>query len=103
MTGNNKLDVNDLSPHLFWDVDKQHLDIRKNKKFIVQRVLEYGLLNDWVLINKFYGLEEISSIAVKMRDLNERTLSFISLLSKIPEDQFLCYTTRGSTSRHWNF
>lgn len=103
MNAEKKPDLNNLSPHLFWEVDKAKLEIQKNKKFIVRRVLEYGLLSDWILINQLYGLREISSIAIKIRDLDERTISFISLLSKIPEDQFLCYTTRQSIPRHWNF
>ena len=95
--------IDELSAHLFWDVDKNKLHITENKKFIIQRVLEYGLMNDWRWIQKNYGLEEIVAVAVKIRDLDERTCSFISLLSKIPENQFLCSTTRQSAPRHWNF
>jgi hypothetical protein len=95
--------IDDFSSHLFWDVDINKLHITENKKFIIQRVLEYGLINDWIWIKKTYGLKEIASVAVKIRDLDERTCSFISLLSKIPENQFSCYSTRQSMPRHWNF
>ncbi len=100
---NQKLDISQLSPHLFWDVDRDNLDINKNIKLIVQRVLEYGLMSDWVLLNKHLGIKQIAETAQKIRDLDERALSFISLLSKIPHDQFLCYTTNRSTPKHWNF
>jgi hypothetical protein len=39
-----------LSKHLFWDTPLINVDVEKNKGFIVQRVLEYGLMNDWNLI-----------------------------------------------------
>lgn len=96
-------DIAMLSPHLFWDVDRSKLDIRRSKKLIVQRVLEYGLLNDWVLINKHLGLREISEIATNLRSLDEKALSFISFLSKIPKEKFLCYTMKQSSPKHWNF
>jgi len=43
--GTSVLDINDLSPHLFWDFDKHLIKSVENREFIVQRVLEYGLLN----------------------------------------------------------
>lgn len=37
--------INSMSPHLFWDVDVNSIEFDKHKAYIVQRVLEYGLLN----------------------------------------------------------
>jgi len=101
--GSSVLDINDLSPHLFWDVDKHLIKSVENREFIVQRVLEYGLLSDWVLIYHHYGLDEITSIALELRDLDGRSLSFISTLSKIPKEQFRCFIMKQSIPQHWNF
>ena len=81
--GSSRLDINDLSPHLFWDVDKHLIKSVQNRQFIVQRVLEYGLLSDWIIIYHHYGLDQITSIALELRDLDGRSLAFISALSKI--------------------
>ena len=35
-----------LSPVLFWDVDREHMDAEKHSAGIIQRVLEYGTLQD---------------------------------------------------------
>ena len=35
-----------FSPNLFWDVDASTIDMDKNKRFIIQRVLEYGIRSD---------------------------------------------------------
>jgi hypothetical protein len=99
----NKILITDLSPHLFWDVDRSKIDWSKNKKFIVQRVLEYGLMKDWQLIYSCYGIDNIAKTAMTIKDLDQRSLSFISLLSKVPKENFLCYTSMQSTPRHWNF
>ena len=101
--GSSVLDINDLSPHLFWDVDKHLIKSVENREFIVQRVLEYGLLSDWVLIYHHYGLDEITSIALELRDLDGRSLSFISTFSKIPKEQFRCFIMKQSIPQHWNF
>ena len=39
--------ISKLSPHLFWDIDKEHADMDSCPSQIIQRVLEYGTLADW--------------------------------------------------------
>jgi hypothetical protein len=98
-----EININELSPHLFWDVEREKIKFNKNKKWIVQRVLEYGLLNDWVLIYKYYGIEEIAQIVMKMKNLERKSITFISVLSKIPKEKFSCYTTKQSPPGYLNF
>ena len=94
-------DINKFSDHLFWDVDKSAIDKDLHKKFIVKRVLEYGLLSDWIIISKYYKKENIAAIAVSIRQLDGRSLSFISAYTDIPKEKFRCYTTQRSTIKHW--
>ena len=96
-------DLTQYSPHLFWDVDRHKLDLQRNKPLIVQRVLEYGLLEDWHLLVRQLGIAQIAEVAKDLRDLDPRALSFIALLSKTPREHFRCYTTRQSIPPHWNF
>jgi hypothetical protein len=92
-----------LSAHLFWDVNPDDLNFDKNKKLIIQRVLDYGLISDWQILLKTYGISEIAKTAVSLRDLDKKSASFIALLSKIPKEQFLCYSSKQSTPEHLNF
>lgn len=92
-----------LSPHLFWDIDKSNICLDKNKRWLIQRVLEYGLLNDWLIILKYYGMDEIVQTATKLKHLDKKSLSFISLLSGTPREKFLCYTFNQLNPKHWNF
>ena len=80
-----------FSPHLFWDVPKESVDLRKYPQFIIKRVLEYGLMNDWLFIKDYYGLEKIVEIAKNFRELEPRALSYLSAISKIPRKEFKCY------------
>ena len=47
-----------LSKHLFWDTPLINVHVEKIKGFIVQRVMEYGLMNDWKLIKNWYRITE---------------------------------------------
>jgi len=40
---------------LLWDVDINDLDVDKNARYIIQRVLEYGELEDWKLIKQYFS------------------------------------------------
>lgn len=92
-----------LSPHLFWDTTKESLDIETDKTFIIQRVLEYGKLHDWVLLRKIYSLKEIAHTSKQLPILDKKALSFISTISSTPIEQFKCYNTTPSQQAHWNF
>lgn len=89
-------ELSGLSPHLFWDVDRRSLDSQKNKKFFIQRVLEYGLLNNWKIISDYYGIAEIADIACTIRGLDLKAAAFVSVLSKKPLEEFICYTKRAT-------
>lgn len=96
-----KIQISDFSAYLFWDVDKTKLDIYENKDFIVKRVLELGQMQDWEIIKAVFGIAEIGIMAMQFRSLNPKALSFISLISNIPINQFKCYTTKQLNQRHW--
>lgn len=98
-----KIKLEDLSKHLFWDVNIKELDFQKNMKQIIHRVLDYGLIDDWLFIQNYYGIREIAEVALTIRDLDKKSASFIALIAKIPKEKFLCYTTKQSTQKHWNF
>ena len=95
--------ITDFSPHLFWDTDRNKLDLNANKAQIIQQVLEYGLLADWLIIFNVYGLESIAETSSKFRQLEPRALSFIAALSGTAPESFRCYSTRRSIPPHWNF
>lgn len=95
--------VSDFSPHLFWDVERSSIDLITSKKWLIHRVLEYGLLQDWEIIRTTYGIKEIGHIASTFRQLDERAMTFIAQLSDTPISTFRCYTTRQSRPTQGNF
>ena len=92
-----------FSDHLFWDVDRNTVDMERNASFMVQRVLEYGLLSDWIQLRSYYGIDRIAKEAMTLRSLEPRALSFIANLSKTKKEDYRCYILRQSNQQPWNY
>ncbi len=56
--------VDNLSKHLFWDVDNVVIDQQKHAEYIITCVLQYGFFNDWEKLQVYYGLEKIINTAL---------------------------------------
>lgn len=103
MDAKNKSSIDKFSKHLFWDVDVAQLDVDLHVKYIVTRVLLYGNYTDWKLLLRQYGLDTIIKKAQRIKELDFRTATFLSVMGNVPKSTFLCYTTKPSLPVHWNF
>jgi hypothetical protein len=99
---NQEITINDFSKHLFWDVDLNRFDLNKYQSFFIQRVLEYGKMNDWKLIKELYGMEVIKEASLNARSLDAVTLSFVSTIFNIDKTEFRCYKHRQLFPNLWN-
>ncbi|MCC5931149.1 MAG: hypothetical protein JJU28_18015 [Cyclobacteriaceae bacterium] len=88
--------VSEFSSQLFWDVDQNKLSLEKNLPFLLQRILEYGTLKDWLLLEKTIGIEKLAVTALQLRSLDDISLNYISKICNIPKEQFRCYNTKQS-------
>lgn len=94
--------ITKLSPHLFWDIDMEKADMDTCPAQIIQRVLEYGTLEDWYLIRAYYGLDKIVSVCKTLRTLDPRALSYICCISNTSKEEYRCYHTKQSNPTLWN-
>lgn len=96
--------LNKFSKNLFWDANIDELDLIKHEAYIINRVLDFGKWNDWIFIrDEIYGLEKIKQVALTLRSLERKSLSFIATVSQTPESNFRCYTQIQSNQTHWYF
>lgn len=84
--------VESLSPTLFWDTPLENIDDQKNRRFIINRVLERGNREDWLLTLNFYSLNVIVKEAQQMRSLDPKALAYIACVGNVPKESFRCYT-----------
>ena len=64
----------------FWDIDPTHLDIRKYKDYIIERLLELGDENafQWLFMN--YSEREIRKVLLKSRSLSVKSRRFWEII-----------------------
>ena len=92
-----------LPDRLFWDTDLSTLDFKAHARFIIQRVIQRGSLEDWVSIKQHYGLEFIKQEIVLMRHLDPKTLNFFSGYFGIEKEKFRCYSAPQSTPKPFGY
>ena len=88
---NNKL-IKELSKNIFWDIDIDKLDYKKNKQTIIERIAVYGTENDERIMNMMYPIKTITKCLLKSDSLNENTLRYYAFVLNEKENKFKCYT-----------
>jgi len=91
----------ELRHELFWDVDKSTLDIEKNKRLIIDRVLQLGDLAELRYIFNLYGKEVISTEVKQIGYLDPKTLEFVSSYFAIRKEDLKCFIKKQSNPIHW--
>ena len=87
----------------FWDIDPAGLDEFKSKRIIIERVMNFGNLQEIKLIKDFYGANEVTNILCNLNYIDPKTLNFASLLFHIPKTKFKCYSREQLTRQPWNY
>lgn len=79
-----------LHSPLFWDIEASQIDTDRNSRFIIERVISRGTLNDWKTILAFYGKEKIRKEVLLIRSIDHKTLCYLSVFFNIKESDFRC-------------
>ena len=90
-----------FSKNIFWDADPADIDLQRNRRYIVQRVLERGTVEDLRSIFHIYGVDDVVSTAKTLRTLEPKALSFIACVADEPRENFRCYTQKQSAQAPW--
>ena len=80
MTVRTRTTIGKLPPYLFWNIDKRQFDANIYSAQLIQRVLEYGEMDDRCAVCDFYGLDRIVHDCKTVRTLRPEALSFVCLV-----------------------
>lgn len=83
----NKIDQID---QLFWDIDPKKLDIKRHKRFIVERILQYGTPPEVSWLLDTYTDKDIIQIVRQSKNIDRKTANYWSLHFDIPRETVLC-------------
>ncbi|ACX51959.1 hypothetical protein Adeg_0817 [Ammonifex degensii KC4] len=75
---------------IFWDVRPESLDVREHKRFIIERVLEFGDEDAYRWMFATYADEEIVAVARASPRISPRTAVMLANFYGIPEEEFEC-------------
>lgn len=81
-----------IDNRIFWDIDHTKLDYQKCKKFIVERVAEWGRHNDYYAILNLYGEDEVREIIKKCTCFPEFVIEFVCEEFEIPLYEMQSYS-----------
>jgi hypothetical protein len=61
---------------LFWDTDLNRIDLRRNARYIIERILEFGSLDDNLWLQKVYSGGKIMDVLIFSRNITEKSRAF---------------------------
>lgn len=83
-----------FSSHLFWDVDPEKIDMEKNKKLIVERVVQRGSRSDLNALLSYYDKNEVREVIKQLPWLNKKDMAFVRVFFDIPFNELKCYSKK---------
>lgn len=100
-----KPDINPDIKRFFWDVDPDGLDLKKNREYIIAKILEYGDPEaiHW-LFTKF-DKKKIRDVFKTHRGFSLRTIYFWKSFFNLRKNQILCLkkSYQEMQKRHWPY
>ena len=88
-----------LQKRIFWDVDFDKIDYKKNNRFVIERVFERGDVDDIRQVRRFYGDRRIAEILLSAKYLPERRIYLAAAVINKPITAFRCYKLRQSNPK----
>lgn len=76
---------------LFWDVDKNSIDIQDMKNFIVERVIHLGKDNDfYALFNNYGGVDGVKDIIRGLKHIDKHDINFVLAAFDLKKEELEC-------------
>lgn len=80
-----------LTKEVFWGCDLTKFDYKRDKEYIIKRIIEAGLENDEIIMWELYTYEDIKNVAVNIEYLDADIVTYMAFVLKIEESEFKCY------------
>jgi len=88
---NNYKPLLQLTGGLLWNFNVEKMDYIRDKRQIIERILDAGVENDEIIMWKLYSYEDIKKIALNMENLHREKVTYTAFVLKIDEKKFKSY------------
>lgn len=75
---------------LLWDTNIQRISLDVHKQFIIERVLEFGDIQDMKWLLTKYSEKEVIEVLKKSKRISAKTGNYYSLIFNIDKSEMLC-------------
>ena len=75
---------------LFWDAKLESLDTEKHRKYIIERLLEYGDEDAYCWMFANYTDEEITEVVRTSRRISPKTAVMMANFYNVPWEEIVC-------------
>lgn len=96
-----KLDKPELSKQAFWDVDMATIDYQKHARYVIEKVVDRGSLEDFISLKKFYGDSTIRKEIVNVNWIGDKEIYFCCAIFDLEPKDFKCYTKKQLNPQLW--
>ena len=90
-----------LSKQAFWDVDIDKIDYEKRARFVIQKVIDRGSLDDFIALRKFYGDKRIKKEVVNSTWLGDKEIYFCCAIFNLKPTDFKCFIKKQLNPQLW--
>lgn len=70
--------------NLMWDYPLENIDVKKHQRYIIERVMTRGKLEDFYIILTIYNTNEIIAALQKSKELDKKTANFCERYFDLP-------------------
>jgi len=93
-----------IPKHLLWDMNLENFDFQKNKKLVVQRVIEDGLPEDYNTIFSMYGgVRKVRNIIKQIHHFRyPQDIAFVCIAFNLKKEELECYKRKQLRNKHLN-
>ncbi|MEQ9426554.1 MAG: hypothetical protein RJQ09_19180 [Cyclobacteriaceae bacterium] len=92
-----------ISPNLFWDVKFESIDVHRDRNLVIQRVVDYGTFEQFLLMLKFYGKNLVKNEVVENNELSEKSMYFLATYLDIKPEDFKCFSIKQSNQTLFHY
>ncbi len=88
--------IEKLSKKAFWDVDMKTMDSEKHAAYIIQKVFEFGSLQDMLFTHRYYGSKRIKDAFANCTFFLPDSAAFAAVIFDIEKESLKCFSPNRS-------
>jgi hypothetical protein len=95
------MDKPQLSKQAFWDVNMDSINYEKHARYVMEKVIDRGSLDDFIALRKFYGDKKIRKEIVNANWIGDKEIYFCCAIFDLKPENFKCYIKKQLNPELW--